>query len=237
MSYILEALKKSAQERRQGSSPRLADLPLEPPAFAGRRPANRFDVRLLAGLLLLLSVVLLLATFRLWPTDEEKDTVPVATDAPRAPAGQTEIASPPATAPATADATAADAGDAAGAMATELTEQGEFRELRELRERRELSEPAAKGEQAAEQGEMPATAAVRKITGPAKKRLSPPPPLAELRFAGHTYALEPARRLIIVNNRIIREGEWIGEELRLQEITWEGVVVDYQGTLYPLPSR
>lgn len=53
--------------------------------------------------------------------------------------------------------------------------------------------------------------------------------LPKLSFAGHTYSKEPARRMIIINNRIKREGQWIEKGLFLEEITWDGVVLNLNG--------
>jgi len=53
--------------------------------------------------------------------------------------------------------------------------------------------------------------------------------LPELSFAGHTYSAEPSNRMIIVNNQIKREGQWVEKGLLLEQITWDGVVLNYQG--------
>lgn len=56
--------------------------------------------------------------------------------------------------------------------------------------------------------------------------------LPEIRYAGHTYADNPQHRLIIINNRIMKEGGRIEGNLKLVEITWEGIVLDFQGTRF-----
>ena len=56
--------------------------------------------------------------------------------------------------------------------------------------------------------------------------------LPELHFAGHTYADDPAKRMIIINNKIVREGEKAGNNLRLDEITWTGVILNYRGQVF-----
>ncbi len=52
--------------------------------------------------------------------------------------------------------------------------------------------------------------------------------LPNLEFAGHTYSQEPTARLILINNKILREGHKITNNLTLQEIIPEGVVLNYK---------
>ncbi len=51
-------------------------------------------------------------------------------------------------------------------------------------------------------------------------------------FAGHTYADDPGRRMIIVNNTILREGDSIDANTKLLNIIWEGVVLEYKGMAF-----
>ncbi|TKB07307.1 general secretion pathway protein GspB [Desulforhopalus sp. IMCC35007] len=53
-----------------------------------------------------------------------------------------------------------------------------------------------------------------------------------MKFAGHTYADEPKQRMIIVNNKILREGDSIDGETKLVEIIWEGVILEYKGVTF-----
>ena len=52
--------------------------------------------------------------------------------------------------------------------------------------------------------------------------------LPKLEFAGHAYSQSPQDRLIIINNKIVREGSLITDHLILKEITPEGVVMSYK---------
>ena len=56
--------------------------------------------------------------------------------------------------------------------------------------------------------------------------------LPQLVFAGHTYADDPRQRMIIINNTILREGDSIDADTRLVNIIWEGVVLEYKGVLF-----
>ena len=59
---------------------------------------------------------------------------------------------------------------------------------------------------------------------PANIRKGLPP----LTLAGHVFAENGAKRMIIINNRICREGDMVEDKLYLERIIWEGVVLRYQ---------
>ncbi|MBW6520229.1 MAG: general secretion pathway protein GspB [Desulfoarculaceae bacterium] len=52
--------------------------------------------------------------------------------------------------------------------------------------------------------------------------------LPPLKLAGHIYSEDSARRMIIINNRICREGEMVENQLYLEKILREGVVLRYR---------
>ena len=56
--------------------------------------------------------------------------------------------------------------------------------------------------------------------------------LPEFVLAGHTYADDPAQRIIIINNTILREGDSIDGDTKLLKIIWEGVVLNYKGLVF-----
>jgi general secretion pathway protein B len=52
--------------------------------------------------------------------------------------------------------------------------------------------------------------------------------LPPLKVAGHVYAKDAAKRMVMINNRICREGDLVDNQLYLEQIVWEGVVLRYQ---------
>jgi general secretion pathway protein B len=52
--------------------------------------------------------------------------------------------------------------------------------------------------------------------------------LPPLKLAGHVYAKDAAKRMIMINNRICHEGDLVENQLVLEQIVWEGVVLRYQ---------
>lgn len=61
--------------------------------------------------------------------------------------------------------------------------------------------------------------------------------LPDLSFAGHTWASDPQQRLIMVNNRIVREGDYLENNLILREITWHGVVLETSGETFQIRTH
>ena len=53
-----------------------------------------------------------------------------------------------------------------------------------------------------------------------------------LSFSGHVYSDEPGLRMIMINDAVAREGDPVGTELTLHEITAGGVVMRFQETRF-----
>ncbi|MCP4339438.1 MAG: general secretion pathway protein GspB [Desulfobulbaceae bacterium] len=61
--------------------------------------------------------------------------------------------------------------------------------------------------------------------------------LPALKFAGHTYSENPYQRMIIINGKILREGDMIDSNTRLAEINWEGVTIDFSGIRFQVKTN
>jgi len=53
--------------------------------------------------------------------------------------------------------------------------------------------------------------------------------LPEIQFTLHVYAQDPAQRMVKVNGRIAREGQYVGTSLRLDQIVPDGVILSFEG--------
>ena len=53
-----------------------------------------------------------------------------------------------------------------------------------------------------------------------------------LSFSGHVYSDEPGLRMIMINDGVVREGDPVGTELTLHEITADGVVMGFKETRF-----
>jgi len=51
-------------------------------------------------------------------------------------------------------------------------------------------------------------------------------------ISAHVYSSNPAQRSIVINNDFMEEGEYLIDDLILHEITREGAVLNYRGTLF-----
>ncbi|MBK7171466.1 MAG: general secretion pathway protein GspB [Gammaproteobacteria bacterium] len=52
--------------------------------------------------------------------------------------------------------------------------------------------------------------------------------LHELKVSLHVYSSEPLQRTVIINGFRVREGQPLGQDLSLVEITADGIIVDFQ---------
>lgn len=56
--------------------------------------------------------------------------------------------------------------------------------------------------------------------------------LPTITVSAHVYSSNPAQRSIVINNEFLEEGEYIMDGLVLYEITPDGAILNYQGTLF-----
>jgi general secretion pathway protein B len=53
--------------------------------------------------------------------------------------------------------------------------------------------------------------------------------LPDLTISGHIYSNKPTLRIVNINGQILREGESVAANLKLEEITSTGIILSYQG--------
>lgn len=231
MSYILDALKKSEQERKQGEVPGLnsfQDHPRPP------RSTRRILIYMLIGILLVITpAISLWLFFRQPPTPTptepsnevitntaltlpdqpqpiESDAIQISKEAPPDKANQpTIIAKPETPPPALEDLTPGPETSLSsvetGATTADIGNNEQFRDD-------DLESPA-----------------------PTKPKLIPfaqlPPDirsaLPELVIAAHYYSSKPSSRMASINGRIMRQGESVTDGLILEEIIREGVILSF----------
>ena len=63
---------------------------------------------------------------------------------------------------------------------------------------------------------------------PAAKRRAVQRSLPELKFSVHIYSEDPASRRVKIGERMMREGQRITPQVRLEEIIPKGVILSYQ---------
>jgi len=222
MSFILDALRKSEQERQRSEHPGVAHVRVQSaPGFK-----NAWIV-LVAALVIVNLILLAFILLREAPQPPAAATQPLAATQPAA--GSTPLIATPGTAE-----------RAPMAIPPQAQEDSQSRDLRN-----ELSAQAKATAAPKPSASPPASAAKPAPNKPASgpKETSSFSSLAtftELSLAGsislpplhldiHVYSEKPAERFVFINMRKYREGEKLNEGPTINTITDEGVVLRHQG--------
>lgn len=234
MSFILEALRKSEQQRRQGEVPRLGSEPPPPPP----RRSSRLLVILVAALLLNGA---LLGWWLLSPADQDSPGAPPQQrPATGVEANRTDES---AAAPQTTAAGAEAAETRGGEPAAEDTAARIPSEEAPASAGRVVSRPAAGAPEAEEKTTAPAEpVAPSPAVSPGRKAVEPEAvlPLSrlpaniragipEIELQLHFFTSRPERRMVRLNGSNLREGETGPDGLLVEEINSRGVVLRHRG--------
>jgi len=248
MSYILEALKKAEQQRQQEKTvPQLHDLQPVPVPYVQEKPkqTNWLYLVVICALLGIGTIYFIYARSQdstsaqsPWITirplavqsnfDNEKPEVPDQNDQPIDMGVQRETQSLPGqTAP--ASESLQDLKPAKDATASQLVE-----------DLAEVIEPVplyTEGDQPTIEP-LPKTTPSKSASIPFLEELSASfqKQVPELKLAGHVYSTDPTLRMILINNRIVRENDIIEKDYVLDEITPEGVVLRNGDTRFRLTT-
>ncbi|MBE0599042.1 MAG: general secretion pathway protein GspB [Desulfuromonadales bacterium] len=218
MSFILDALKKSEEQRRQGSVPQLQTAQMAQPAAAGRRIWPWLLV-----IALLLNGILLVWWLRPWqstPSEPIAAITPAAIPAPEPATVATEaiLSPPPAAATVTPRPAPAPAGwgDLSPPEIPAGRGEGEAATVRPEPVSRPAPPPASRPKPVAAANALPHWTEL-----PLTVRRG----LPELSISLHYHTAERTARMARINGRIVREGEMIGGQLTVEEITPSGVIL------------
>jgi general secretion pathway protein B len=231
MSLILDALRKSEHQRQREVGPGLAVVP------EGKRSEGPPGWVLVLGGLLLLNILVLSA---LWLTDR-----PPAERA-AAPAPQAETM-PAETRP-----------ERVRSLPVALPDRPPRPEVRPLTTEVSSPAPAVPATQAAQTTAVPPAPSAATVVAQGSPQVTAPAQSSELatqdarlpRFADmlvrgelnvphmhldiHVYSGTPAERFVFINMRRYNEGEATQEGPRVERITRDGVIMDYQGQRFSL---
>lgn len=272
MSYILEALKKSEQERARGREQDLLQFPAVPPPPPSLRPGAVFGLSAL-----LLAGGIAIGWWQPWqgPAVQPRPAVPPVPEpgVATAPAREPEVAAPPA-APTRAEAlrdlrpllpeggsvgapapAPAKPSPGASAPAVALPEPAPAAPAPQAAP--EAAPAAAQAPAAARSESRPAAAAAPKpeerkpVAKPPPAKALPPPPnrvlavaelpaalreaLPPLTIRGFVHSDDPASRLVVVNEQMLREGDEIAADLKLERIDPDGMVLNFRGYRFVAP--
>ena len=234
MSYILDALKKSEQERGHGNVPDVQTVHSSSLNYRNDRKAFWPYILIFAVMLNLLAIGYFIITRESpakmpQPVPETADRIQATTgntataftrQQPAAPVSMVKESIQPQSSEPSSVITATTAGKSTPEAAQE-------------------TEPAAKETTAVSdvviQKPGPETAAAdnsEEIIDFNELPESIKQQIPTITISAHVYSSNPLQRSIVINNDFMEEGEYILDDLVLHEITRDGAVFDYRGTLF-----
>jgi len=236
MSYILDALRKSDQQRQRGSTPTL--LTVQTAATGPERPRYWLNGVIAAALI---SAGILVGWLQPW---QNKQAVPAAgsvalttgasgsaDDVPVPSYDSPELSGRP---PQELSMQASAAAVEAESPATDVTIRPQDTALAD--DSPTLPQPAA-GIRSAPRGQLPqepvppgtATAEGKKVMALTDLPPSVRREIPDIAIMFHAYSADPAERRVMINGNMAEEGETLADGLGLQQITPDGVILVYKG--------
>lgn len=233
MSYILQALKDSQQERdkiqSENSTAPVAVAVLAP---APRKRSNRLVISILA--------IGLIVAAGLYLYNRTPSVQPVATSP--SPANDSTVINPVQT-------VTADEPDMRGVKLIIDTPQSQPRgdesvRPASLQSSKQRSEPVASSRKAVATANAPAALEEPVEADPyanlpylRQLPVSTQREIPELKFSVHIYSESRVSRMIKLNNRMMREGQRVAPDLNIEAIIPRAVVFNYKGELFKVPAR
>lgn len=220
MSYILEALKKSDQQRQRGATP---TLPTAPVAI----PAPKQPMFLYYGLLaaVLLAAGILIGWLHPWQAEQPAPaTEPIAAKPQISVSHQTA----PAPLPEPPEMARKTVQELPAAFPAPTVQQAPVVAAMKA----DMPAPARTEAHAAPapMPEKPADAAQEQKAIPmAELPLQIQQEIPAMTIPLHAYSSKPGDRLVSINDRMLREGESLTPGLRLEQITPDGLIFSYKG--------
>ena len=216
MSYILDALRKSDQQRRRGAAPTL--LAGQVTAVAPKQPAV-LTYGLLAAVLV--GAGMAIGWLRPWQAEQ---AAPVANVAAAKPSETDMRQAVPVRATAPAPATTPVKSQSRASAGAEAEASGKPRD--------EIAAVSRKAAAVAQQ--PPGTAAAdsapaQNVISLAELPLALQQELPPMTISVHAYSGNPRDRMVGINNRMLREGDNVAPGLKLEQITPEGIILGYKG--------
>jgi len=233
MSYILDALRKSDQQRQRGAAPTLL---LGQATVVAPKQRALLSYGLLA--LVLLGAGIAIGWLRPWqPEPAAPAPVAIAAKPPepgqsQAPAVRPDMAPTPEpelhaqnSAPATQAVPAPAPALAHGAAGVKIETKSAPPKAAAV-----VSKKAAAPVPEQPPGTAAADAApAQNVISLAELPLSLQQELPPMTISVHAYSVRPGDRLVGINNRMLREGDYVVPGLKLEQITPEGMVFGYKG--------
>ena len=224
MSYILDALKKSEQERGRGDIPGVQTVHSSSLNYHGQKKTYW-------PYFLIMAVLLNLAAIIYFIVDKEQ-------------AAPAQVATQPVTTSEVASEATHQPMDSLPAQNEKVVNENMINEI--------SSHQQAGTQSPSEQAIAPMMTGPEPVTKPATRPAAKAAPLiAEKQviefyelpaaikqqlpaivISAHVYSSNPLQRSIVINNNFMEEGEYVIDELRLHEITPDGAIFDFRETRF-----
>ncbi|MBF0559873.1 MAG: general secretion pathway protein GspB [Nitrospirae bacterium] len=206
MSYILDALKKSEQKRRQGTVPDLLTVHESPGEKPRKQPWGTYVV---------VSLLLVGGLVSVWLYKVRPGvTLSAQVQVPAAPPQPVQVAVPVQT-PATAAVVQPVQRETVPPVAARVP----VRETERIVEAREPRTPSK--QTVMKESELPS--AIQQE-------------LPRIDIAAHFYDADPAARIVSMRGNVLHEGQYVAAGLKLEKITPEGVILNYKDYRFFRPA-
>ncbi len=210
MSYILEALKKSEQERQIGHVPDISMVQESPRPVVSRWP------RWLLIAFVVNALILVAIAWRPWEKRAAQQVSPVVATTPMSPVAPSEKQSISASAPSvSAPVAAAHPAPKMEELPAPVTQMPP-----------PPPAPVYRPEPISIETEPVLPPRWQDLPFEERKNLPAP------RIDVHVFAREPARRFVLINLRKYQEGDTVDEGATIESILADGIVLSYQGQRY-----
>lgn len=221
MSYILDALKKSEEERKKHQGQKESPYP-----HLSDQPKPLRKSRIVPALIITTSLLLIIIIMGIgmWFTIRGgKQEQNIASSGP-----PELIQTGPAQAENNSQARSADDHDIQNKKSTIIEKQIDpTTAIKSDKEAVVQSIPAPASDQTDQKEELVQTDRVPFLS---ELPFSTQSMLPEMEYRGHVYSPTPEKRMIMINAVIVREGDTIAPDLSLTEITENGLIMSFRGT-------
>ena len=241
MSYILDALRKSDQQRQRGMPPALLA-----PHAAADVPRRRVSTSHILVAALLVAAGVVIGSLRPWQTEQPAattepaamkpvDSSPRPSPVPVLPQMSRESKQDVAPAKKAASAARSAPAPAAGAIERQApaVAKSETKAATPDTPREDVTtalKETAKPAPAKADGASPRDAAPeQKVMTIAELPVAIQQEMPKMSISVHAYSREPKDRLVGINDRVLREGEYVAPGLMLEQITLDGMIMSYKG--------
>lgn len=249
MSYILDALRKAESERHLGTVPTLHTAPAAAPtgsaAASWRAPWFRIVLPSIA-----LAIAALFWVMRPWPASTVVVVRPATAPDSSAIAPSLSLSTSLSTSPPVshADSVTPDApmpaaparvAEAAAPPVAAATKKPAPKKAKPPTVRAKPNESIAAAQPHPQRASIPVAPEPAVPTVPTLQELPEQirkeiPPIV---ISGYIYSSNRADRTMLINQRLMREGERIGPDFRLEKMTRDGAIFNYKGYRYQMPYR